>query len=199
MTSSQDVDLTAQLQSEDASQALAILFDQYADRIYRLAIGLVGDSDLAEDIVQDTFLAVMKRRMQFGGRSGLGTWLYRIAHNACIDRLRRRTGLPIPEEDGYEDENATSILPVEFVEWRWTPEEMIADLETRAALDTAIGSLSLALRAVFILRDVNELSIEETAQALEITSSAVKVRLHRARLELRERLAAFVATQEGEN
>ena len=85
MTSSQDVDLTAQLQSEDASQALAILFDQYADRIYRLAIGLVGDSDLAEDIVQDTFLAVMKRRMQFEGRSGLGTWLYRIAHNACID------------------------------------------------------------------------------------------------------------------
>ena len=108
---------------------------------------------------------------------------------------RQREHQPIPEEDADCDEE-TAPLPKEFIEWRWTPEELLSDQETRQALEDAVARLSPALRAVFLLRDVEDLSTEETAAILSITPSAVKVRLHRARLELREILAGFFAAQE---
>lgn len=184
------------LKSDQPQAALTALFEQYADRLYHLALGLLGDEDSAEDVVQDTFLAVFRNRFQFEGRSSAGTWLYRIAYNLSLDRLRSKQTLPLPEDDGVEETESAVPLPREFVEWRWLPEELIQDQERRKALDDAIQSLSPALRAVFLLWDVEELSTEETAAVLSISTAAVKVRLHRARLELREKLAAFFAAQE---
>lgn len=187
--------MLAVLKSDQPQPALGLLFEKYADQVYHLALGLLRDPDQAEDVVQDTFLAAYSSRLQFEGRSALGTWLYRIAYNAAINRLRAREHQSIPEEDA-ESDGETAPLPKEFVEWRWTPEELLSDQETRQALQNAIARLSPALRAVFLLRDVEDLSTDETAAVLSITPSAVKVRLHRARLALRESLAEFFAAQE---
>src|SRR5512136_1096841 len=96
---SEETELVAALQSDQPEAALGLLFERYADRIYRLALGILGDPGSAEDVVQDTFLAALTHRQQFEGRSSLATWLYRIATNASLSRLRKRSPLPLPEED----------------------------------------------------------------------------------------------------
>ncbi len=190
-------DIEHGLKSAHPAEALEALFGQYADPVYRLAVGLTRDPHQAEDVVQDTFLAVIKNRQAFENRSSLSTWIYRIAYNACIDRLRARIDLAMPSDDLTGDEDETAFLPQQFIEWRWTPEQMAADLEIRRELDSAIAKLSPSLRAVFILRDIQELSIEETARITGISAAAVKVRLHRARLALRESLAGYVKAADG--
>lgn len=194
-----DAALLAALRGGDRD-ALAPLFDEYADQVYRLALGLLRDPAGAEDVVQDTFLAALSNLDRFQGRSRLGTWLYRVAYNASMDRLRRRREVALPSDDRDRDE-AAAPLPRALVEWRLTPEEILADVEARAYLDTAIAELPASLRAVFILRDIEELSTADTAEALDISTGAVKVRLHRARLALRECLTGYFAervTTQGE-
>lgn len=182
------------------SQALAALFEAYADRIYRLALSLLRDPSAAEDIVQETFVSAMTHLDRFEGRSSLGTWLYRVGYNASLDWLRRRRDEPLPPDEPGDDTDSVP-LPRSLVEWTLTPESRQAEGETAAELDRAIGELSEGLRVVFLLRDVDELSTQETAEALGLTEGAVKVRLHRARLALREKLADYFAErtpQEGE-
>ena len=169
-------------------QALAALFEAYADRVYRLALSLLRDPAAAEDIVQETFLHALTHLDRFEGRSSLGTWLYRIAHNASIDRLRRRVEVPLPAE---ADDDTAAPMPRSFIDWAWTPEEILGDLEALGQLRAAVDHLSETLRVVFLLRDVERLSTEETAEALGISPGAVKVRLHRARLTLRESLSGY--------
>lgn len=181
-------------------QALAALFEAYADRIYRLALSLLRDPSAAEDIVQETFVSAMTHLDRFEGRSSLGTWLYRVGYNASLDWLRRRRNEPLPPDEPG-DESETVPLPRSLVEWTLTPESKQAEGEMAAELDRAIGELSESLRLVFLLRDVDELSTQETAEALGLTEGAVKVRLHRARLALREKLSDYFAErtpQEGE-
>lgn len=190
---SEETELVAALQSDQPEAALGLLFERYADRIYRLALGILGDSGSAEDVVQDTFLSALTHRQQFEGRSSLATWLYRIATNASLSRLRARVTLPLPDEDPVSDEEPVVPLPKELTEWRWTPDQMLLDTELREELDKAVQRLPISLRVVFLLRDVQDLSTEETAESLGISIGAVKVRLHRARLELRELLAAYLA------
>ncbi len=167
--------------------ALAALFDAYADRIYRLALGLLQDTQEAEDVVQETFLKVIAPRHRFEGRSNIATWIYRVAYNASIDRLRQRKEEALPQD--LEDAQALP-LPNLLVEWQ-TPEKILLGEEGESILTDAIRRLPQTLRAVFILRDIDELSTEDTAQILEITVGTVKVRLHRARLQLREFLAGY--------
>lgn len=169
-------------------QAVAALFEAYADRVYRLALSLLRDPAAAEDIVQETFLQALTHLDRFEGRSSLGTWLYRIAHNASVDRLRRRVEEPLPAE---ADDDAAAPMPRSFIDWAWTPEEILGDSESLGQLRAAVDHLSETLRVVFLLRDVERLSTEETAEALGISPGAVKVRLHRARLTLREALSGY--------
>jgi len=180
-------------------QALAGLFEIHADRVYRLAFGLLRERQAAEDVVQETFLSAMTHLAQFEGRSSLGTWLYRVAYNASLTRLRARPNEPLPPD---EPEPGEPPLPRALVEWDQTPEEMLLDAEGRRQLEAAIATLPETLRAAFILRDVEELSTQETAESLGISEGAIKVRLHRARLLLRERLAEYfgarAAQEEGE-
>lgn len=177
--------------SEDPQPALAILFENYADAIYRLALSIVGDESLAEDIVQETFLSALTHRQQFEGRSKISTWLYRIAYNASHDRLRKKTEEPLPDEDGQADDETPLPHPKTIIEWRWMPEDILANREMRRELENAVKALPESLRVVFTLRDIEGLSTEETAEATGISEGAVKVRLHRARLELRERLSVY--------
>ena len=182
------------------SQALAALFEAYADRIYRLALSLLRDPAAAEDIVQETFVSAMTHLDRFEGRSSVGTWLYRVGYNASLDRLRRRREEPLPPDEPGDEGDAVP-LPRSLVEWRLTPESRQAEGEIAAELDRAIGELPESLRVVFVLRDVDELSTLETAEALGLTEGAVKVRLHRARLALREKLSDYFGErmpQEGE-
>ncbi len=171
--------------------ALAALFDAHADRIYRLALGLLRDPAGAEDVVQETFLAAITHLDRFEGRSSVGTWLYRVAYNASLGRLRQRQGEPLPPEDPADDEATGLPLPQAFVDWDLSPEQILADGEARREVDEAIATLPESLRVAFILRDVEGLSTAEAAEILGLHEGAVKVRLHRARLALRERLSRY--------
>ncbi len=173
--------------------ALSALFEAYADRIYRLALGVLRDPAAAEDIVQETFLSAITHLNRFEGRSSLGTWLYRVAYNASLDRLRRRTDEPLPPDEPEADHEIGEAVPLprSIVDWTTTPERWLTDREVAAELDRAIGELPESLRVVFLLRDIEGLSTEETAEALGLTPGAAKVRLHRARLALRERLSVY--------
>ena len=180
-------DLLTALRAGDPA-ALAALFEARADQLYRLALSLLRDPAEAEDVVQETFLKALTRLEQFEGRARLDTWLYRVAYNASLDRLRRRVPEPLPED---EPEAEGGLLPQVIVEWSLTPENRLLDAEARAMLETAIQALPATLRPVFLLRDIEGLSGEETAEALGWNAGVVKVRLHRARLALRERLSAY--------
>lgn len=177
------------LQTGDNS-AFSTLFETYADKLYRLSIGLLQQAEEAEDVVQETFIKAITHLDQFEGRSNLGTWLYQVAYNASLDRLRQRVADPLPEENPFADDDHWLPLPELLVEWH-SPEDLLIDEQEHRYLDQAISQLPQALRAVFVLRDIDELSTAETAEILGFSVSAVKVRLHRARLELRESLAVY--------
>jgi RNA polymerase sigma-70 factor (ECF subfamily) len=160
--------------------------------IYRLALRLMRDQSDAEDVVQEAFLSAFKGIDRFDGRSGLSTWLYRIAFNAAMMRLRRRRPEFVPVETSDETEGDLPI-PEALVDWCLLPEQELVRAEAREEMERAIGELPPKLRAVFVMRELEELSTEEAAQALGLSEQAVKTRLHRARLFLRERLTGYFA------
>ena len=169
---------------------LGEFFEVWADRLYGLALRLLGDPAAAEDVVQEAFLKLMAGANRIEGRSRLATWLYRVVYNAAMDRLREtRREVPVPEETDAVALPAPAVL----VDFRLTPEQTLHDAELRGALEDAIAALPATLRAAFLLRDVEGLSTAEAAEAVGVSEANLKVRLHRARLLLRERLAAFVA------
>jgi RNA polymerase sigma-70 factor (ECF subfamily) len=156
-----------------------------------LAFSLLGEDQAAEDVVQETFLSALDHRASFEGRSSLSTWLYRIAYNAAQNRLRRKPEEALPGEDEEDEQGRPLPMPKSLGEWEMLPERILIDAEARSLLDAAVSRLATKLRVVFQLRDIDELSTEETAQVLGVTEPVVKVRLHRARLQLREELATY--------
>lgn len=191
--------LVAALKAGDRS-ACALMVKLFSPRIYRLALRLMGDPIEAEEVLQETFINACRHVQQFEGRSSLATWLYRIATNLSLMRLRRRRPEVISLDEPVEWESG-EITPRQFVEWGWDPEVHVLNEELRQVMDKAIAKLPETLRAVFILRDIEGLSTAETAETLGITEAAAKVRLHRARLQLREDLSEYFAirwpSQEG--
>ncbi|MDT8305488.1 MAG: sigma-70 family RNA polymerase sigma factor [Anaerolineae bacterium] len=171
--------------------AFATVFERYADKIYRLAAGILEDEVEADGVVQDTFLRLFERLDSFEGRSRLGTWLYRVAYNGAVDRLRRRRPTVSLEAAG----DGLGPAPALLADWSQLPEQALSTAEVQAALDEAIAALPEAYRTVFILREVERLSTDETAEIMSLSAGAVKVRLHRARLFLRERLAEQFARE----
>jgi RNA polymerase sigma-70 factor (ECF subfamily) len=186
-----DVDQTliASLRRRDAA-AFETIFTEYSNRIFRLAAGILGDEDQAEGVVQDTFLKLFESLDQFEGRSGLGTWLYRVAYNNCLDRLRKRRPV-LPIEDELRDSDNSLPIPAIFVDWSQTPESQLDSVEMSDQLREGIAGLPEKLRSTFILREIEGLSTGEAAEVLGISDGAVKVQLHRARLLLRERLSTY--------
>lgn len=173
------------------ADAFALLFETYSDKIYRLSVGLLENEAEAEGIVQDTFLRFFERLDRFEGRSKISTWLYRVAYNASVDQLRQRK--PYLSMEFVDDDDLP--LPAVFADWSQWPERLLSEAEVTAELDKAISALPEKYRAIFILREIEGLSTQETAQVTDLSVSAVKVRLHRARLLLRERLAESLMTR----
>lgn len=168
----------------------ARLVDEYSSPIYRLGLRMLGNPQDAEDVLQNTFLNALTHIQNFDGRSSLATWLYRIAANEALMLLRKKKPeVNIEEMEGEED--AEDLHPARFVDWSALPEDELLSDEGKKALDDAIQQLPESLRLVFLLRDVEGLSIKETADALNLTETNVKTRLLRARLALREQLSAY--------
>jgi RNA polymerase sigma-70 factor, ECF subfamily len=178
--------LVARAKAGDA-EAFSDLVTHYDRRVYRMAKQITQNDDDAEDVLQETFLKAYSHLDNFQGNSKFYTWLVRIAVNEALMKLRKRRSdrtVPLDEPiDTGEDEVVREIAV-----WEENPEEQYSREELAQILDEAIQSLKPAYRTVFILRDIEELSIEETAEALNLSISAVKSRLLRARLQLREKL-----------
>lgn len=168
----------------------ARLVDAYSSPIFRLGLRMLGNPQDAEDVLQNTFINVLNHVSEFEGRSSLATWLYRIAANEALMLLRKKK--PEVNLDDFEtDENAEDLLPTQFVDWSALPEDQLLSGEGKQMLDQVIQTLPESLRLVFLMRDVEGLSIKETAEALNLTETNVKTRLLRARLFLREQLSTY--------
>lgn len=180
-----DADALLKALRQRSPEAFTYLFEQYSDKLFRLSVSMLKDEVSAEGVVQDTFLRLIERLDQFEGRAKLGTWLYRIAYNLSVDRLRKRKpNVVLDDEPG----DGRLPAPVHLVDWQQWPEQLLTDSEVTQALDEAIAALPEKFRIVFVLREVEGLSTQETAEITNLSLSATKVRLHRARLFLREHL-----------
>ena len=168
----------------------ARLVETYSPMIYRLGLKMLNNPQDAEDILQETFIKAYKHIAKFDGRSNVSTWLYRIATNEALMSLRRKH----PEATSFENPfvyDTEPQEPLQIVDWCCLPEEEFLTSEGRARLDEAAERLPANLRVVFVLRDIEGLSTRETAEVLEISEMAVKTRLSRARLRLREDLSEY--------
>ena len=163
------------------------LVNRYEKKIYRLARHITQNQEDAEDVLQETFLKAFANLNQFQGHSRFYTWLVRIAVNESLMKLRRRKADKIVSLD-EPLETDDDVVIREIATWDENPEQRYGRAEINAILTRAINSLSPGFRAVFWLRDVEELSTEETAHALNLSIPAVKSRLLRARLQLRDKL-----------
>lgn len=175
-------------------EALAQLVNSHLQPIYRVALRMCGNVNDAEETLQETFLSAIKSLPGFEGRSQFSTWLYRIASNACLMQRRRHATepdmVPIEQDGELPGDQDAFVQPRLLVDWSAQPVDVALDHELQDTLKRAIADLPPTLRIVFIWRDLEGLSTTETAEILGITESAVKVRLHRARLQLRELLSS---------
>ena len=174
------------------------LVRRYDRNVFRIAQHITQNREDAEDVVQDAFLKAFQNLGQFQGQSKFYTWLVRIAVNEALMRLRRRR----PERMVSLDEDVKTeedSMPREVADWSPNPEQLYSQAELKDILSKTIQGLPPGFRAVFVLRDVEALSTEETAEALNLSIPAVKSRLLRARLQLRERLNKFFKRRNGES
>jgi len=177
------------LQAGDPAE-FSRLVDTYSNKIYHLAIKMLNQQQDAEDVLQETFLKAYRGLKTFDGRSKISTWLFRIATNEALMILRRKhpdflsIDEPVETEDGEQE-------PVQIVDWCCLPENELLSEESRERLDAAVQKLPESLKVVFLLRDINDLSTRETGEVLDLSDTAVKTRLSRARLRLREELSAY--------
>lgn len=169
--------------------AFAQLVEATSTHIYRLALKILRDPQDAEDVLQESYIKAMRALPEFEGRSSLSTWLYRIAVNEALMMLRKRRITLVPVEDDPEEDEAqtTTVL----TDWCCLPEEELLSAEARQRMEAAVDNLPETLRVVFLMRDVEGYSIKETADMLGLTETAVKTRLLRARLRLRDQLSRY--------
>ena len=184
-----DISIAA-LKAGDQAE-IARMVDTYSMPLYRLALKMLNDPQDAEDVLQETFLQAIRHISGFEGRSSLSTWLYRIAVNQALMIIRRKRPDSVSLDQEVETEEGIQE-PVQVVDWGNLPEDVFLSKETRRFMDLAIQRLSPTLRSVFVLRDIEDLSVRETAEALNISETNVKTRLLRARLKLREMLTEYL-------
>jgi RNA polymerase sigma-70 factor (ECF subfamily) len=179
-------------------EAFSELVRRYDRNVFRIAQHITHNEEDAQDVVQDAFLKAYQNLDQFQGNSKFYTWLVRIAVNEALMKLRRRR----PERTVSLDEEVKTeedSLPREVADWSPNPEQQYNQAELREILSKTIQGLPPGFRTVFVLRDVEGLSTEETAEALDLSIPAVKSRLLRARLQLRERLSRYFQRRDGGN
>ena len=173
-------------------EAFARLVDETSGKIYHTALQILGDAQDAEDVLQETYLKAFRSLPQFEGRSSLMTWLYRIAINEALMVIRRRKPMAMSvEENNPDPEGDAEGEGMEIVDFCCLPEGELLSGEARRFLDQAIQHLPPNLRVVFVMRDLEGLSIQEAAEALGLSEANVKTRLLRARLKLRQELSVY--------
>jgi RNA polymerase sigma-70 factor (ECF subfamily) len=173
--------------------ALEILMEQHAPRVYRVAHGITQNAADAEEVVQDVFLTLFNKIHTFEERAALGSWLYRVATNAALGKRRaHRSDREVPLDSLFPtflpDGHRAGVREFVLCDWSRSPEAVLLSQETREIVQRAIGLLPEQYRAVLILRDIEGLCNEEVAEIVGDTVAAVKSRLHRARMVLREAL-----------
>ena len=189
-----DSELIRRFKDGDAA-ALEELVARYEDKVYSLVYRMLGNPQDAEDALQDTFLNVMRSLARFEERSSFSTWLYRIAANAALTRLRKRGRQEKSEAEFLEDvysvqKQARSSVPMN--DWSGEPDEELLSGERAQILREAIEELPEPYRVVFVLRDVERMPAQDVAEVLQLSVPAVKSRLHRARMFLRNRLSGYL-------
>jgi len=190
-----DLDLVHATQGGDVS-AFEELVERYDRRLFRLAEHITHNREDAQDAVQEAFLKAFEHVGDFRERSQFSTWLIRITVNQALMKVRkRRTTKEAPLDEDFQA--GEDVFPREVADWAPSPEELYRVSELRDILINALEGLRPILRTVFVLRDIEELSIDQTAEILHLTPSAVKARLWRARLQLREILSEYFARHRG--
>jgi len=185
-----DQELVSAAQRGDQT-AFRELVARYESKVYHLALKMLRDEQDAEDALQETFINVYRHLDSFRGDAEFSTWVYRIATNASLMKIRARR--PVDSLDESRDDSDNDSSPRDLADWSFTPEDALLNGETRTEMDKALGALPETLRSVFVLRDIEGLSVQETATALDLSVPNVKTRLHRARLALRDELASYFA------
>jgi len=180
-----DTELVRRAQADD-DRAFGELVSRYESKVFSLALKMLRNPEDAEDVLQDTFLRAYRGIKSFQGTSTFSTWIYRITANSALMRLRKKQLPTVSIED--QEENET---PVSIADWTPGPVEQLLNSELRRVMEEAIDALPPEFRQVFILRDVEELSNADVAEILDLSVAAVKSRLHRARLKIRNRLAPY--------
>jgi RNA polymerase sigma-70 factor, ECF subfamily len=187
-----DEELVARARGKDFA-AFEQLLDRYEDKIFRLAYRFVRNETEAKEILQDTFLSLWRKLDTFKGDAQFSSWLYRVAANTALMRLRAHKRHPeVSTEDlplGFLD--SYGHLPVAGENWAKRPDDELQSEELRRHIQAAADELPEIYRTVFLIRDVEGLSTEETAEVLQISVPTVKTRLHRARLALRETITRY--------
>ncbi len=184
-----ELELVNRARQGDAS-AFGALIRPYEARIFRLAMSITQNREDAEDVLQEAFLKAFEHLEQFQGNSKFYTWIVRIAVNQALMKLRKRKSDRSVSLDEQIDTGEDTVIR-EIAAWDPDPEQRFSQEEMHGILTEAIEGLAPIYRTVFTLRDVDGLSTEETAEALELSVPAVKSRLLRARLQLRDRLTRF--------
>jgi len=184
-----DSELVVRAQAGDPD-AFGRLVLQHKESISRVIFRITKNREDAEDVLQETFLKAYEHLDQFKGDSKFYTWIVRIAVNQALMKLRRRKTDKSVSLDEQIDTGEDTIVR-EIAAWDEDPEEQFSREELATILDSAVDSLEPIYRSVFVLRDVEDLSTEETAEALDLSVPAVKSRLLRARLQMRERLTRY--------
>ena len=188
-TGADETTLVAQSR-EGYTAAFGELVRRYEGKIFRLAQHVTQNREDAEDVLQETFMKAYEHLDQFQGNSKFYTWIVRIAVNQALMKLRRRkTDKSVSLDETIDTGEDTMVR--EIAAWDEDPEQRFSRDELGGILDTAVKSLEPPYRSVFVLRDIDELSTEETAEALGLSVPAVKSRLLRARLQLREKLTRY--------
>jgi RNA polymerase sigma-70 factor, ECF subfamily len=182
-----DAGCVARVQGGDVN-SFEELMSRHSRRVYRTLIGILGDPDDARDAMQDTFLKAFQHLADFEGRSKFSTWLLTIASNTGIQRLRERRPTESIEDSGSDDED---FRPRQIQSWTDDPEQLYSQAEMRSLIESGIMKLPAKYRVVLMLRDIEQLSMEDTATALGLSIAALKTRLLRGRLMLREALAPY--------
>jgi RNA polymerase sigma-70 factor (ECF subfamily) len=172
-------------------EAFTRLVDETSGHIYRVALQILGDEQDAEDVLQETYIKAFRALPNFEGRSSVTTWLYRIAVNEALMLVRKRKPQAISIDEGTPFDAESESEAMEIVDFCCLPEGELLTSESRRFLDRAIKNLPTNLRVVFVMRDLEGMSIQETSEALGLSENNVKTRLLRARLRLRQELSVY--------
>ena len=180
-----------QLAQGGLTRAFDELVRRYQDKVFRLCFKILRNEDDAGEALQDAFLSAFKGLKNFKAESTFSTWLYRIATNASLMKVRRRRDGHVSIEQSQNPDAPGE--PMQIPDWSAQPLDELLDSETRQVMEEGKAQLDDDLRTVFILRDEEGLSNAEVAEILDLSVAAVKSRLHRARLRLRDRLSRYFA------